>query len=190
MDKRIVKSEQALKSAFIRLLENEEPDKISVIHLCEEANMNRSTFYERYGYMDALIYAVLKDCVEEICSLSEPISEPARQFILIEHGLDKRLIRRYLNNFIKNWIINRFCSCERSAGYCQQIIEIHVDITMNRVHNPHLFYPAYFQNTGVISMVLRWMKDEKPIPLEEMTEIVYQFSKAMYLDYQKGRNYE
>jgi len=35
-------------------------------------------------------------------------------------------------------------------------------------------------------MVLKWMKDQMPVSIDEMTEIIYQFSKAMFLDYKKG----
>lgn len=108
MDKRILKSEHAIKTAFLRLCRNKDPHRISVVDLCKEAKINRSTFYERYGYIDNLIY----------------------------------------------------------------------DILLNEVKN--------FQNTGVFSMVLKWMKDQMPVSIDEMAEIIYQFSKAMFLDYKKG----
>lgn len=183
MDKRILKSEHAIKTAFLRLCRNKDPHRISVVDLCKEAKINRSTFYERYGYIDNLIYDILLNEVKKICEINPEISTGNLQV------LNKDVIRHYLNNFIKNEIIKLFCNCERSERYCQQIIELHVQITLNQESDPHLFYPAYFQNTGVVSMVLKWMKDQMPVSINEMTEIIYQFSKAMFLDYKKGRFY-
>lgn len=177
MDKRIVKSEQAMKEAFIRLMKCKDPDKITVIQLCQEAKVNRSTFYARYGYKDALIYAILKDCIEDICLPAKQLMQAYTE----QEGISRDGIAEYINRFVNNQIINIFCNCEKSTVYCRQMIELHVAVTLSQKENPHLFYPAYFQNTGVISLVLKWIKDGKQTPLKEVTEIVYQFSRTMYL---------
>ncbi|MDO5110969.1 MAG: TetR/AcrR family transcriptional regulator [Clostridia bacterium] len=179
MDQRIKASEEAMKGALIRLLQKKEPARITVVELCREAGVNRSTFYDRYGYMDGLVLAVLRDCVAYIC-LPEDV---AAFFALEETGVPRSTILRYLKRFTENDIINIFCTCQKSELYRQLIIQIHVDLTLNHVYDPHRFYPTYFQNAGVINTVLQWMQDGQPIPLEELAEIIHQFSRSMSLNY-------
>ena len=61
MDKRINKSKQKLKEKYIELLFKKEPEEIKVKELCSLSNINRSTFYERYGYLDALVSEIIED---------------------------------------------------------------------------------------------------------------------------------
>lgn len=48
MDIRIMKTERAIKNAFLMLRSRKELEKITVKELCEEAQINKSTFYSHY----------------------------------------------------------------------------------------------------------------------------------------------
>src|SRR5574344_1177042 len=66
MDKRIEKTKQKIKSKYIELMLQKEPNTIQVKELCKQANINRSTFYERYGYIDKLIDEIIEEEVTKI----------------------------------------------------------------------------------------------------------------------------
>ena len=61
MDKRIIKSKQKIKEKYLELLFKKDPSKIQVNELCALAHVNRSTFYERYGYLDALVDEIIEE---------------------------------------------------------------------------------------------------------------------------------
>lgn len=73
-DLRVIKTEQAITDAFIRLLSQTEYSKISIAALAREANINRKTFYAHYATIDDLLESVYISRLQEIY---EPALEQA-----------------------------------------------------------------------------------------------------------------
>ena len=68
MDKRIEKTEKAIKQAFLELRAKKPLEKISVKELCENAYINKSTFYSHYEDIYALSDALERETVLSIIS--------------------------------------------------------------------------------------------------------------------------
>lgn len=60
-DMRTKRTKKALKKAIIKLMMNESIDKISVTDLCNEAEINRVTFYSHYNGKFDLLHDLLDD---------------------------------------------------------------------------------------------------------------------------------
>ena len=58
-NQRIMLSKRLLRESMLRLLENRSPEKITITELCEEAGINRGTFYRHYS--------TPRDVLEDIC---------------------------------------------------------------------------------------------------------------------------
>ena len=58
MDKRMEKTEKAIKEAFMALRKIKPLEKISIKELCEMAYINKSTFYSHYEDIYALSYVI------------------------------------------------------------------------------------------------------------------------------------
>ena len=55
VDRRVLRTREAIKDAFFKLLDSKPVDKISVRELCDTANINRASFYDHYlDYPDFL----------------------------------------------------------------------------------------------------------------------------------------
>lgn len=65
-DRRIRKSKEALKHALLLLLKKNTLYEIRINHLCELADVNRSTFYNNYTDIDALFQDVCQDFIAAI----------------------------------------------------------------------------------------------------------------------------
>lgn len=173
---RIIKTKAALKQTFVSLMDKYPPHSITVVQLCRKAGLNRSSFYAHYGIMDDLIRDILHDAVTEICSSSD-----LNYTVSIENGgVPRTNVRDYLDSFLANDTLLKFCTCEDSDRFRTDIIRIQAQISMNDQCDTVSYYPAYFQNSGVLSMLLEWIKNGMSIPKEELIEIIHQFSKAMY----------
>lgn len=61
MDRRIKKSKTVLKNTFFQLLKRKNINDISVTELCEKADINRSTFYYHYKYIEDFICEIYHD---------------------------------------------------------------------------------------------------------------------------------
>ncbi len=179
MDKRIARSEEALKRALVSLAEKKDPSRITVKELCQVAQVNRSTFYERYGYRNALVDAVLLDCLNDVC---HPLRDNAT-FGDMADSVPHQDIRNYIDRFLENETLMRFCTCRDGELYRSMIVQHQIRISMQQYYRRVDYYPAYFQNAGVLNLLIEWVRSGKPVPEEEIVEIIHQFSKAMYHPY-------
>lgn len=179
MDQRTARAERskaAMKAAFLELLPTKEPEDVTVVELCQKAGVNRSTFYAHYDYMDKLIREVLWESVAEMFAGYE-----TQWTLPLENGGVKRsVIAAYLQRFLNDPTIRRFCTCENSANYRALIIRAHVELMVGPTEDPHRYYAAYYHNAGIINLILEWLNNGKPIPEEDVVEIVHEFSKVMY----------
>ena len=66
LDRRIVRSRNAILSAFERLLMEKPLADITVSAIAREANVDRKTFYVHFGTVDGLLDAIAVDVVEMI----------------------------------------------------------------------------------------------------------------------------
>ncbi len=66
IDRRIVRSRNAILSAFERLLMEKPLADITVSAIAREANVDRKTFYVHFGTVDGLLDAIAVDVVEMI----------------------------------------------------------------------------------------------------------------------------
>lgn len=61
-DKRVARTEKAIREAFFKLLGDVDYEKISVSALAREAGVDRKTFYLHYKSIDALADEILREC--------------------------------------------------------------------------------------------------------------------------------
>ena len=121
-DTRYTKTEVALETAMINLLEHTTVNKISIVSLCREANINKSTFYlhyrDIYDYYDKLSQSV----ADEIAGIFTKYSY--EQFILQFNTIfinilntikEKRLIRVMLNSSNGDAVLSRITNTVNKA---------------------------------------------------------------------------
>lgn len=70
-DRRIEKTKEAIKNSFFELLNTKNAGKISVTELCQNANINRCTFYSHYRDIPDLYEAMEKELAEEFVQALE-----------------------------------------------------------------------------------------------------------------------
>ena len=73
MDKRIVKTREAIFSAFLDLAAQKDINKISVVELCEKADINKSTFYLHYKSIDECFQSCFSFFSSQIVALGKDI---------------------------------------------------------------------------------------------------------------------
>ncbi len=131
MDKRIEKTEIAIKKAFMELREKKPLEKISVKELCEIAYINKSTFYSHYEDIYALSDALEHETVLSIVSsipkdLDYTFTSPELftrevtlafakhmpQIKIIFSGKNQAHLANHLETIIKKLIYSKYPECE------------------------------------------------------------------------------
>ena len=179
MDQRVARSDRskaALKSAFLELFQSKEPEEITVVELCRKAGVNRSTFYAHYDYMDKLIREVIWESVDYVFGYRKTQWD----LPLENGGADRGVIADYIHRFLNDPTLRRFCTCANSGNYRTLIIRAQVDITLGPTKDAARYCAAYFQNAGVLNLILEWLNNEPQIPEATVVETIHEFSKYMY----------
>ncbi|WP_211749265.1 TetR/AcrR family transcriptional regulator [Paenibacillus sp. Marseille-Q4541] len=73
LDRRIIKSKDALHDALLHLMQQKEFKEISITDIVKQANLNRGTFYKHYQYKEDLLEEIIDDVISDlIFSYREP----------------------------------------------------------------------------------------------------------------------
>jgi AcrR family transcriptional regulator len=76
-DARMVRTDQSLRAALLKLLEREPLDAITIRQICVEAEVHYATFFRHHVSKEALLDHVAKDQVARLIELSLPVSDAA-----------------------------------------------------------------------------------------------------------------
>ncbi len=66
MDKRILKTKKKLTNTLLDLLNTKKLKDITVLELCKEANINRTTFYKYYKDIDDLVLTIEESLLSDL----------------------------------------------------------------------------------------------------------------------------
>ena len=179
VDRRIVRSRNAILSAFERLLMEKPLADITVSAIAREANVDRKTFYVHFGTVDGLLDAIAEDVVGMIVdsverTLASLGSDPNERAL----GAAATFFRTVNEALCNNLVLNR-----------QLIENIPLDDFMARLRAPlereiaerdllpeglkdELFdYYLAFLLSGIIGIYRAWALSDGSVPIERISEV-------------------
>lgn len=179
VDRRIVRSRNAILSAFERLLMEKPLADITVSAIAREANVDRKTFYVHFGTVDGLLDAIAEDVVGMIVDSVERTlvslgSDPNERAL----GAAATFFRTVNEALCNNLVLNR-----------QLIENIPLDDFMARLRAPlereiaerdllpmglkdELFdYYLAFLLSGIIGIYRTWALSDGSVPIERISEV-------------------
>ena len=175
-DKRNQRSRAALRRALVTLMKQKPLSKISIKELCEEAQVNRSTFYGSY----ADLYQLLKEVHEE---------------------LFHRMHAQLRGSYSQVWVMDPVGSREALtsiAEYMKQNRELFVMFMQNNDEQMfegnlmHYFFERYadvlqthnargcfmYHCMGSFAVLCAWLLENCPTSTEQVAEVLYQMSRT------------
>lgn len=173
-DRRIVATKKALKNSLIKLLDKKHVSRITVTEICEEADLNRGTFYAHYTDQFAL-----RDELE-----SDFISDIQACFATAQESDDLESVLRMSVNGLFEYI-------DSHRALCKVILsdKSGIDINEKVEHFIMLYrdsplisgfnlddlngkFTLSFLSTGVVSVIKKWLFEEPYRLGKEIAEIV------------------
>lgn len=175
MDRRQIKTRQAIFSAFTKLLETKRYEKITVQEILDEANIGRSTFYAHFETKDDLLKAV---CHELFGHIIDSAADKTHTHGLYSNGEAPQSVFCHLLQHLEendNNILG-LLSCESSEIFLRyfkdslnELIQMQF-VNQSRRQNQNL--PQDFLINHIsgsfVEMVLWWLKDRKRHTPEEL----------------------
>lgn len=174
MNKRICETKNKIKKAYLELLFKEEPNKIQVKEIVKIAKINRSTFYDRYGYLENLENEIIEEEMNNMVYKDIEIDA----LIGEDDGIDKAIIKKYINAFLDNKVILRYCTVENREKYIAIIAHKQVNLCASNLKYV-TYYNAYFQCLDALSTLIEWINHPNGAGVDDIVDIVYLHSLAL-----------
>lgn len=165
---------RVIREAFLDMLKKQNVEKISVSALCDQADINRSTFYRHY----ADIYSILDEICEEyfqrlftnLLALKNPDAEDLRQ--ATRNIILQACTITEVNKEIYQLLLFRQPTARFQQKINDAFYQLHVsshDLTHVRNDETNLHYQ--YMISGILGLWLAWLKDDCRIPKEKVAEV-------------------
>lgn len=169
-NQRIRLSKALLKNALLDLLQTKPLSKISVLEICESAQINRTTFYKYYGSQTDLLdeieadflnqtneqlVLVLKESPNAVATILESLYEQRSTFCTLVKAIPGQA---FANHFFALPSISAiFENLAVTKGYSDQQAK----------------YVREFIFQGVFAVLCDWLSSENPEPVSEIAETLW-----------------
>lgn len=176
-DRRIIATKKALKNSLIKLLDKKHVSRITVTELCEDADLNRGTFYAHYADQFALRDELEKDLISDI----KPY------FGSPDESCDRETVLRMSILGLFEYIDSHRALCKvilsDKSGIdiykkVEQIIMLYHDtplVSGFNLDDLNAKFTLSFLSTGVISVIKKWLFEEPYRVGKEVAELVINY---------------
>lgn len=179
LDRRIVRSRNAILSAFERLLMDKPLADITVSAIAREANVDRKTFYVHFGTVDGLLDAIAVNVVETIVDSVEKtlasmdgdtneraLGAAATFFKTINEALCNNLVLN--RQLIENIPLDDFMTRLR-VPLEHEITER--DLLPHGLKDEMFDYYLAFLLSGIIGIYRTWALSDGSVSIERISEV-------------------
>jgi len=172
-DRRVKYTIMIIKDSFIKLLKKKPISKITIKEICEEADVNRATFYAHYLDQYDLLHQIENDLIDDINQYLngynlQDASEATAEMLqkILEYIKDNsELIDLLLNS---NGDIQFQQEITKVIGQ-QQLLPTTVSKSLSSEDAEYVF--LFFAN-GSIGVIKQWLKAGMKKPSKEMAELI------------------
>ena len=163
------------EDAYMDLLEEHDAKDITIVMLCEAADMNRTTFYRRYIDIEDFRSQMTETLFQQIFSvLTEETSRAPRKKLLYA-----------LNVTAKNKRLLHHLLCDSSSNSAEKLLEknltIWYDATLGTKCTPDEAALCYAYLCGGIAQVwMQWIESNCKTPKEKVAQILEEIINCYY----------
>ncbi|WP_438492588.1 TetR/AcrR family transcriptional regulator [Paenibacillus sp. IHBB 3054] len=168
IDRRILKTQEALKKAIIELMSEKNFDDITLQDLSDRANISRGTFYlhymDKYDLLDKLIETHINE-LRERCEAAADLDFVSGSLIWTEYLEDNySFFSMMLASKGAPYFRNRF------VDFLIEEFRNEVDVTKGKNHGLNADLTVTFVASAYVGVVEWWFSNEMPISHQALAE--------------------
>lgn len=179
IDRRIVRSRNAILSAFERLLMEKPLADITVSAIAREANVDRKTFYVHFGTVDGLLDAIAVDVVEMIVdsvekTLASMDGDTNERFLGAAATFFKTVNEALCNNLVLNRQLIENIPLDDFMARLRAPLEHEIaerDLLPHGLKDEMFDYYLAFLLSGIIGIYRTWALSDDSVPIERVSEV-------------------
>ncbi|MGE8078774.1 TetR/AcrR family transcriptional regulator [Peribacillus loiseleuriae] len=168
VDRRILKSQEAIKNAFVELMSEKNFDEITMQNIADRANVGRRTIYlhymDKYDLLDKLTEEHINE-LSDLCELATDMNYIDAELLWFEY-----FERNYL--FFSTMLASKGALYFRSRflEFVLEELKNEVDIKEEKNHGEDV--TLQFFGAAIVGVVEWWFKNGKPYSPQVMAERV------------------
>lgn len=168
-NRRVQLTKRMIKEAFLRLLEKNDIQSITVRELCNIADVNRATFYKYYENPYALLDEINQDFYEKLSfflSTDKPDSLiKALEYVAMNIWECSIILRNQSNSDFLETILNQpAISAAITSGFEHDSSDL-------------IDYKKEFYIYGSYRVILKWIENECKEPANEIASLIYRLTR-------------
>jgi AcrR family transcriptional regulator len=165
-DPRAVRSREALRSAFLELLETKALDQITIQEITDRAGVGYVTFFRHHGTKESLLSEIAADQIRRLVELTLPVLDA------VDSRAASVALCSYVNEHRALWVA--LLTGGAAAVLREEYIRISAEVAEVRA-NPSALLPADIAGILFVSSTLElltwWLRQKNPIPVEQVAEM-------------------
>lgn len=167
-NQRVAVTKRMVKEGLMRLLERKSLEKINITELCQEAGINRTTFYRYYELPRDVLTEMQDEFFKDTLKyFQDPLTENdiERFFVcLSENAALVRLFFQY--NSDEDWM-NFFSRIYNSFPGRRKRLKAFCNLDESRAELLHIYLAG-----GACLLARKWIMDDMPVPAGEVAAVV------------------
>lgn len=172
-DRRVKYTKMVIKESFVKILKQKPISKISIKEICEDADINRATFYAHYLDQYDLLHQIEIEIINDINQYLEGYDFKDNKLIPIE--MTEKILEYVEENAE---IFDLLLSPNGDMKFQQEVIKIigrqHfiAVIENDSLNKEDAEYIFHFLASGAVGVIQMWLKDGMKKPAKEMAELI------------------
>lgn len=172
-DRRVRYTKMVLKESFINLLERKDISQITIKEICEDADINRATFYSHYTDVYDLLKKIENEFLDNVNVYLSQLDKKGKD-------VDDVILAEKIFDYIKeNAKLCKLLLSERGdIGFQKKIMTLVYDKIIteltdnNKITKEDAEYVYSFTITGCVGIVQKWLDDNMKKSSRFMAEMV------------------
>ena len=175
-DERYYVADEAICDAFFLILKEKDLDKVTVSDVVKKAGIVRSTFYNHYENIPALVTAIENRTIEDIFTLMETFhpkddTDICKSFFITI--CDYTMNNPFLANLLRSPRENEFFE-KALTMFHRYVAEVTQNTTPSRHSKEELSYMIACTIGSTLGVLHKWTKDNFAITAEAVADILTQ----------------
>ena len=180
IDRRVKYTRMVLKESFIDLLEKKDISQITVKEICENADINRATFYAHYNDQYDLLAKIEDEFMENIRDYLDELEQN-------NNKVNPVLLAEKIFEYIKeNAKLCKLLLSERGGlNFQKRVMMLVYDTIINeltsnsRITKEDAEYVYSFTITGCVGIVQKWLDEDMKKSTRFMAEMVIKLTMGL-----------
>jgi AcrR family transcriptional regulator len=165
-DARAVRTREALRHALLRLLELKSLEQITILDICEVANVGYTTFFRHHPTKESLLDDVAAEQIGRLVGLSLAAADA------VDTRAGSVALFTYVDEHRKLWSTLLTGGAERALR--DEFLRLSREIAATR-GRPGIWPPAEIVSALIASSTIEllswWLRQSKPLTIEQVAEI-------------------